>query len=359
MKRANNSIAIWAVVVALLLGLGALLLLRPPSPGPSVVEAPKAGDSAAPTTPPGAAPTPPVEDKAADAAPSAEENTADTPAAEDKAADDASADTPESAEDKTADTSAASEEKSADSSPDAAEPEEDKAANASAQPGDTPSFDVVRIEPTGDGVLAGRAAPGWRISVESSGMQVALAEADDQGEWTVILSRPLPPGTHTLSLKATSPDGSKHASSTQTVSAEVATPPTKTAVVDTPQEPAAQLPAVTAAPTPVAPAVQEERDVTPGRVPPRDAPQLPQTAAIDEGRATPPASLAPQDRPGTYIILPGDTLWDIAQRYLGAGWRYKSIYRDNRKIIRNPNLIFPEQKMSIPEPQEPASAQAR
>ena len=70
-----------------------------------------------------------------------------------------------------------------------------------------PSFDVVRIEPTGEGVIAGRAEPGWQVSVESHGTKVAEATADAEGEWTIVLDKPLPPGDHALSLKAVSPDG--------------------------------------------------------------------------------------------------------------------------------------------------------
>ena len=35
-----------------------------------------------------------------------------------------------------------------------------------------PSFDVVRIEPTGEGVIAGRAEPGWTIALEDGGNKI-------------------------------------------------------------------------------------------------------------------------------------------------------------------------------------------
>ncbi len=38
-----------------------------------------------------------------------------------------------------------------------------------------PSFDVVRIEPSGEGVLAGRAEPGWQVNVEDQGAKIASA----------------------------------------------------------------------------------------------------------------------------------------------------------------------------------------
>ena len=38
-----------------------------------------------------------------------------------------------------------------------------------AEPTSVPTFDVVVIEPSGEGVIAGRAAPGWQVSVQSGG----------------------------------------------------------------------------------------------------------------------------------------------------------------------------------------------
>jgi nucleoid-associated protein YgaU len=82
---------------------------------------------------------------------------------------------------------------------------------------------VVVIEPSGEGVIAGRAAPGWKVSVQSGGTKVAEAKADLQGEWTVVLDRPLPAGDHALSLKILSPDGTKAVSSQETVRVAVGT----------------------------------------------------------------------------------------------------------------------------------------
>ncbi|MCG8441460.1 MAG: LysM peptidoglycan-binding domain-containing protein [Caulobacterales bacterium] len=49
----------------------------------------------------------------------------------------------------------------------------------------------------------------------------------------------------------------------------------------------------------------------------------------------------------TYTIVKGDTLWDIAERHLGSGIAYKTLYDDNRDIISNPDLIFPGQVITI------------
>ncbi len=84
-----------------------------------------------------------------------------------------------------------------------------------------PTFDVVMIEPNGEGVIAGRAAPGWQVSVQSGGTKVAAATADAQGEWSVVLDKPLPTGDHALTLKITSPDGTRALSSQELVRVEV------------------------------------------------------------------------------------------------------------------------------------------
>jgi nucleoid-associated protein YgaU len=208
-----------------------------------------------------------------------------------------------------------------------------------------PSFDVVRAEPSGEGVIAGRAEPGWTVSVESAGTQLAEVKADEQGEWTVVLDTPLPAGDHVLSLKAVSPDAARALASKQTVPVAVVGPAKKS------------VPVAALAPRPRG-ALPRAQEAAPGALPragrpsevsPSAAPALPQTAAVDEGKQAPPGVLPEQLKPGTYTIQRGDTLWAIAERYLGAGWRYTSIFRDNRTSIKNPNLIHPEQTVKVPE----------
>lgn len=50
----------------------------------------------------------------------------------------------------------------------------------------------------------------------------------------------------------------------------------------------------------------------------------------------------------TYKVVEGDTLWNIAKKYLGDGERYTEIYQLNKDIIVNPNLIYPGQKLKMP-----------
>ncbi|MFU0784493.1 MAG: LysM domain-containing protein [Thermoanaerobacterium thermosaccharolyticum] len=50
----------------------------------------------------------------------------------------------------------------------------------------------------------------------------------------------------------------------------------------------------------------------------------------------------------TYVVKSGDTLWAIAKKYYGNGAQYLKIFNANKSIIKNPNLIYPGQKFTIP-----------
>ncbi|MFZ9502741.1 MAG: Ig-like domain-containing protein, partial [Beijerinckiaceae bacterium] len=77
-----------------------------------------------------------------------------------------------------------------------------------------PSFDVVRVEPGGDAVVAGRAEPGAEVALMAGGRTLAQTRADADGNF-VILPPPLPPGEHVLTLRAQA--GERVAASEQAV----------------------------------------------------------------------------------------------------------------------------------------------
>lgn len=72
-------------------------------------------------------------------------------------------------------------------------------------------------------------------------------------------------------------------------------------------------------------------------------PDKPQKATASASR---PAGNAPKKK--TYTVKRGDCLWNIAKQYLGSGSRYKEIYNLNRDKIKNPNLIYPGQVLTLP-----------
>ena len=69
-----------------------------------------------------------------------------------------------------------------------------------------------------------------------------------------------------------------------------------------------------------------------------------------DGRITivdePVAGFAPEET--VYVVLPGDNLWAIAQKLLGSGYRWNEIYEANQSILKNPNLIYAGQALTIP-----------
>lgn len=71
-----------------------------------------------------------------------------------------------------------------------------------------PVFDVVRVEPTGDAVIAGQSAPGASVEILSGETVVATGKANESGEFAIVLGEPLKPGAHDLRARVTAADGS-------------------------------------------------------------------------------------------------------------------------------------------------------
>jgi nucleoid-associated protein YgaU len=49
-----------------------------------------------------------------------------------------------------------------------------------------------------------------------------------------------------------------------------------------------------------------------------------------------------------YVIESGDTLSKIAKQYYGNAMDYPKIFEANREVIKDPDLIYPGQKIRIP-----------
>ena len=64
--------------------------------------------------------------------------------------------------------------------------------------------------------------------------------------------------------------------------------------------------------------------------------------------ATLSLALAAPAMAADYTVVKGDSLWKIAQEHLGSGYKWREIYEANKSAIKNPNLIYVGQTLTIP-----------
>jgi hypothetical protein len=263
-----------------------------------------------------------------------------------------------------------------------------------------PSFDVVRVNPDGRAVIAGRAAPGARVTVLDGGKEIGSVDADARGEWVLLPDQPLAPGTRELSLRAQvgqeAPRGSE-----KSVVLMVPEGQGGALAVAVPRDPKAggstvlQTPAESeglarsgdlvlgtvdydaqgnfqingkAPPGTVVQAYVGNKLVGRGQADPQGLWRITPTEKIAEGthqlridqvqpdgkviarlevpfgKTTTGEVVTPQ----AITIVPGNNLWRIAQRIYGEGLRYTVIYQANRGVIKDPDLIYPGQVFVLP-----------
>jgi nucleoid-associated protein YgaU len=268
-----------------------------------------------------------------------------------------------------------------------------------------PSFDVVKISPSGTAVIAGRAEPGARVVVRDGDKAIGEVTADRRGEWVLIPDQPIGPGNRVLSAEATNGAGGAAIKSEETVALSInPTAPAERAgetalavvlpgdsgrparVLQRPEGVSPGKPTTLsmdaaeydkdgravlsghAAPgatvqiylgneplaTVTADAAGAWSAVSPRAVPPQggelrldqlDADgRVLQRLALPLARATPVEPAAGQ----SYVVQRGNSLWQIARRVYGAGTRYVIIYSANPDQIRDPNRIYPGQVFKLP-----------
>lgn len=258
-----------------------------------------------------------------------------------------------------------------------------------------PEFDIVRIDRSGNAVMAGRAAPGADVTIMDAGKPIGHATADANGNWVFTTPAPFAPGARQLTLGERLPDGAERQSSAPvllSVPATAATPPL--AVATGPDG----APKVLAGPAEVrrgtlglgAADYGAQGDVRlAGQAPPRarirvyvDNRPVGTATAGPDGRWTlaPKHPIAPGGHqlrldqlgangrviarvevpfareqlagqplaPGTIMVQPGNSLWVIAHHAYGSGARYTVIFAANKSQIRDPSLIYPGQVITVP-----------
>ena len=210
-----------------------------------------------------------------------------------------------------------------------------------------PAFDIARIEPTGEAVIAGRATPGATVELLRNGELHDRAVADQSGQFVMVPPR-FPSGTYDLTLRSKQPDG-KQATSKQSVAVAIKPGPADRPVVAlmTPGKPTVVL-SQPSAPKPMAGAVVVESvEIEPGgKFHASDRTQQPQLATALPGGGSPSTMVLPKI--ATTTVSRGDSLWRLSRLRYGLGTRYADIYKANREQIRNPNLIHPGQIFVLP-----------
>jgi hypothetical protein len=166
-----------------------------------------------------------------------------------------------------------------------------KSPAAAPSPASTPAFDIVRVEPSGEAVIAGRAAPSARVELSDDGKAIGDAAANDAGQF-VILPAPLSPGRHPLRLSAKVGDGAPQVSDVVVVEVAAAPAAVAAAPAATPSPAAKPAPTVAAAPTP-----------TPAAIPATSAAATPIPAATSAAASTPAPSAKPAATPTPTVAV--------------------------------------------------------
>ena len=76
-------------------------------------------------------------------------------------------------------------------------------------------------------------------------------------------------------------------------------------------------------------------------------PQVPVLSASGGGETSRSSSTGAA-RQRTYTVVKGDTLWGVAKKFYGDGSQYTRIAAANSATVKNPNLIYPGQVLTIP-----------
>lgn len=193
-----------------------------------------------------------------------------------------------------------------------------ESASASAAPSLPISIETIAYGAAGEVNLSGKAGLGAKLRIYLDEAPIAEVMADDTGKWSAVLAD-VAAGVHVLRVDEVDAAGAVVSRFETPFEREVAT-----------QELAA---AQTEAAAPeVAPASESATS---------------EPAAAEPAAAEPAAAAA---APITITVQPGFTLWAIARDTYGDGVLYVQVFEANRDKIKDPDLIYPGQVFTVPQP---------
>ncbi len=131
----------------------------------------------------------------------------------------------------------------------------DEQPNAAVPMVTAPTFDVLRVEPDGSVLIAGKSSKNAQVEVLSGSDVLGVAKAQSNGDFAITLADPLKPGDYQLVLRATGEDGTS-ANSAET--ATVSVPQQKDGQVLALVEEAGKPSRIITAPEPAQVAVQQD-----------------------------------------------------------------------------------------------------
>lgn len=142
-----------------------------------------------------------------------------------------------------------------------------------------PSFDLMRVEPDGSAVVAGRSEAGAIIALLANGEVIGRGIANAAGEFAIVLDQPLEPGAHAVTLETRDADGKVLNESEQSMAVSVPDDPSKGEVLVMLNEPGA--------PSQI---LQKPQQVADAGTASDSQPAAQQTAATEAPAQTPDAS---------------------------------------------------------------------
>lgn len=96
--------------------------------------------------------------------------------------------------------------------------------------------------------------------------------------------------------------------------------------------------------------VIEAVDSSPAIEPVSEEPPGTEPTAAVESAANVESESAPTEASGrSYTVQSGDTLWNIAEQMYGDGSKYLKIFDANADLLKQPDQIFPDQELFIPD----------